>query len=228
MTNKTYISWEPRLLKNFDRSISRLKQTLTSRYGEEQANKLIKDSRVEYEILIPQIPYIGDKNPFLIFLLPTVKCLAIYKALLKQGSNVEEAGKIIYVMSESEFKAIPKLVRRLISYIWFSPWFIWRLKRRAKKSQEREYPDSFVMHFIEGDKQNFDYGIDYTECANCKFLSAQNALELAPYICATDKVASELLGWGLQRTTTLAYGKNKCDFRFKKGGITSIESPSSI
>jgi len=84
------------------------------------------------------------------------------------------------------------------------------------------------MTFVEGEGQKFDYGIDYNECANVKFLRAQNALELAPYICATDKVASEILGWGLNRTMTLADGYKKCDFRFKKGGKTFVKGPKSL
>lgn len=128
-------------------------------------------------------------------------------------------------MSEAELKAIPGLVRRVLGYVWFSPWFLRRLKKRAIKSQEREYPDSFVMSYVEGDGQKFDYGIDYTECANVKFLKEQGAMELAPYICATDKVASEMLGWGLNRTMTLADGCRKCDFRFKKNGKTFLQAP---
>ena len=37
-----------------------------------------------------------------------------------------------------------------------------------------------------GDGQSFDYGVDYFECAGCKLLKAENAFELAPYICAVD------------------------------------------
>ena len=55
------------------------------------------------------------------------------------------------------------------------------------------------------------------ECSSCKLLKAQDAMELAPFVCAIDKVTSELLGWGLTRTMTLAEGFEKCDFRFKKG-----------
>lgn len=84
-------------------------------------------------------------------------------------------------------------------------------------------PQIPYMHFIEGDGKNFDYGIDYTECANVKFIRAQGAMELAPYTGATDKVVSEKLGWGLKRTMTLADGKAKCDFRFKQGGKPSIQ-----
>ena len=64
--------------------------------------------------------------------------------------------------------------------------------------------------------------------ANVKFLRAQGAMKLAPYVCAVDKIASEMLGWGLTRTMTLAEGCEKCDFRFKKGGRTSVPLPESL
>ena len=223
MTDTSHFRRKPRLLKGFDRSLARIKRVLSSRYGEEQANTLIGESRGEYEALIPQIPHIGEKSPFLIFLLPTVRCLAVYRALQRRGGTVEEAGELIYEMSEAEFQAIPGLARRAIGHLWFSSWFLRRLRKRARTSQERQYPDSFVVHYVEGYGQDFDYGIDYVECANVKFLRAQGALELAPYICATDKAASEMLGWGLHRTMTLAGGSAKCDFRFTKGGTTSVQ-----
>ena len=53
-------------------------------------------------------------------------------------------------------------------------------------------------------------------------------MELAPYICAMDKVTSELLGWGLTRTMTLAEGCEKCDFRFKKGGQTRVATRPKV
>lgn len=195
---------------------------LTSRYGKDTTRMLIGDAGKEYEALIPQIPYIGEHSPFLIFLLPTVRCLALYRALQKQGRNVDEAGRLIYEMSEVELRAIPSIIRRLIGHLWFSRWFKHRARKRALSSQAREYPANFVMQYVEGDGRVFDYGINYLECANVKFLKAQGAEELTPYICATDRLSSEWLGWGLHRTTTLAEGAERCDFRFKKGGDTSI------
>lgn len=81
-----------------------------------------------------------------------------------------------------------------------------------------------MFTFIKGDKRTFDYGLDYLECAGCTFLTQQGAPELAPLLCGLDKASSEILGWGLTRTMTLAKGYKKCDFRFKKGGKTNIES----
>ena len=131
---------------------------------------------------------------------------------------------MIYEMNEAVWKAIPRLIRHMIGYLLFSRWFLGLTKKLATESQKRKYPESFVMTYVKGNGQDFDYGVDYTECAICKFLSAQNALELIPYMCATDKIASELLGWGMSRTMTLAKGDEKCDFRFKKGGKTIILS----
>lgn len=222
MTDDGYAARKSRLLRDFDRSIARIERSLAARFGDGQARTLISESRREYETLIPQIPYIGDKNPFLTFLLPTSRYLAIYRVLQRRGRTVEEAARLIEEMSIAQLKAIPAPIRRVIGHLWFSRWFRARLKKRATESQARRYPGGYVMLFVEGDGQDFDYGVDYIECGSCKFLSAQNASELAPYVCAVDKPASELLGWGLRRTMTLAEGREKCDFRFKKGGTTDV------
>jgi hypothetical protein len=228
MKEDNYISNKKRLLKSLTKTMIRGKQVLISRFGKEQADLIMKECHCEYEAIIPQIPFIGHKSPFLIFLLPTSCYLAIYRVLRRLGISVEEAGKIIYQMNEMEWKVIPFLVRRIIGYVWFSPWFLRRLRKRAKESQERKYPGGYVLNFIEGDGKTFDYGFDYTECAGCKFLNQQGAPELAPFLCAFDKAAGETLGWGLTRTTTIADGYEKCDFRFKKGGRTNIVIPLSL
>ena len=221
-----YAPQKSRFLKDFDRMAACVRRVLISRYGEEQAKALVSESRREYEALIPQIPYIGEKSPMLIFLLPTSRWLAVYRALQKRGATVEDAGRLIYEMMEAETKAIPRPVRRLTGWLWFSPLLLRRVTKRAAESQRRQYPGGYVFTYVEGNGRDFDWGIDYAECSSCKLLKAQNAMDLAPYICAVDKVSSELLGWGLTRTMTLAEGLEKCDFRFKKGGETRVETRS--
>jgi hypothetical protein len=226
MTEASYVPQKARLLKDFDRMAARVKRVLISRYGEEQAKTLITESRREYEAFIPQIPFIGEKSTMLIFLLPTTRWLAVYRASQKRGTTVEDAGRLIYEMCEAEAKAIPGPVRRLMGYLWFSSLFLRRVKKRAAESHRRQHPGAYVYDYIEGNGCDFDWGIDYLECSSCKLLKAQGAMELAPYVCAVDKVSSELLGWGLTRTMTLAEGFEKCDFRFKKGGETRVETRS--
>jgi hypothetical protein len=228
MSHETYVSQQSRLLRAFDRSVSRVKQALVARYGENKAHALLRESRLEYADLIPQIPYIGDRNPLLVFLLPATRYLAIYRTFQVHGRTVEEAGRLAYEIGQAEFEAIPGWVRRVIGALWFSRWFTGRLQRRAASSGEHKYPGGYVLTYIEGDGQEFDYGVDYIECASCKYLTEQGAPELAPYVCAVDKVASEMLGWGLCRTMTLAEGGERCDFRFKKGGKTRVPIPESL
>jgi hypothetical protein len=224
MPHQDYVWRKPRLLKDFDRSVGRVEGLLAARFVEGQARALREDAHAEYEALVPQIPYIGDKSPFLVFLLPTSR-LAVYRALRRHGRTVEDAGQVVNEMGEAELRAIPRPARRLIGYLWFSSWFTSRLRRRAAESQRRTYPGDYVFTFVQGNGQGFDFGIDYEECASCKFLDAQDAGELAPYVCAVDKAASETLGWGLFRTMTLAEGGGRCDFRFKRGGKTDVRTP---
>lgn len=40
-----------------------------SRYGEGRTNAMITETRQEYEALIPQLPYIGGKQPFTQFII---------------------------------------------------------------------------------------------------------------------------------------------------------------
>ena len=225
MIHENYLFRKKRLLKDFEKSLSRVKLSLFTWLGEEQAWRLIRESRQEYEILIPRIPFIGSKNPLLVFLLPTTRYLAVYRALQRQGLTIEDARNLLLEIGTEEIRAIPLIARRFITYLWFSQWFVNRIKKGAINSQKREYSGNYVLIFVEGDGQEFDYGVDYIECASCKLLEAEDALELAPYACVVDKTASELMGWGLKRTMTLAEGSHKCDFRFKKGGGTYVVLP---
>ena len=103
---------------------------------------------------------------------------------------------MIFTLGSEDLKAIPEFGRKIIRKIWFSSMLKNRLIKRADDSHSRKYPGDFVLNYIEGDGQSFDYGVDYIECASCKFLEAEGASVIAPYICAVDKTASEQMGWG--------------------------------
>ena len=103
-----------------------------------------------------------------------------------------------------------------------------RLEKRAVESQQRRYPGDNVYLFVPGDGQTFDFGVDYIKCASCKFLERQGAFELARYSCPADILYSRALGWGLRRTTTLAEGAERCDFRFRKGAETQVAVPEPL
>jgi hypothetical protein len=167
MKQDNYLSRKDQLLRGFDKSLNRVRVLLNSWLGEEQAESLIRDSRQEYEVLIPRIPFIGRKNPLLVFFLPTTRYLAIYRSFTKQGLTIEDAGYLAFEIGTEELKSIPSIGRHFISYLWFSPWFLKRIKKRAMDTQHRMYPGNYVMTFVEGNGREFDYGVDYLECASC-------------------------------------------------------------
>jgi len=228
MSHENYLHRRKQFVRSFDRLLARVRPSLFSWLGEEQAKRFMREARQEYEALIPRIPYIGESSLALGYFLPVTRYLAVYRSLQKQGRTVEETGRLIYHMGKEEALAILPLGRRIMEVLWFSRWFRRLAKIRAIKSQRRMYPAHFVMNYVEGDGREFDYGIDYIECANCKFLQAENAFEIAPYVCATDKPISELMGWGLTRPKTIADGFPICGFRFKKGGATNVPVPNSL
>lgn len=228
MTQDNYLSRKNQLMRTFDKLLARVKPRVISWLGEEQASRFMRESRQEYEALIPRIPFIGNNNLALSFFFPVSRYLAVYRGLQRQGRTVEDAGWLIYMIATEETRAIPYIARRVLGYLWFSPIFTNRIKKREIMSQQRRYPEDWVLNYVQGDGQELDYGVDYFECANCKLLRAENAFELAPYVCATDQPISELAGWGLTRTMTLAEGFSKCDFRFKQGGETRVVIPQSL
>ena len=228
MSHENYLHRKNQIMKAFDKLLARVQSSVFEWLGEGQAKEFMQEARQEYEALIPRFPYIGESSLALGVFLPTTRYVAVYRALQKQGRTVEEAGRLVYRMGAEEALAIPPLGRRIIESLWFSRWFRKLAKKRAIKSQQRVYPGGFVETYVEGDGQEFDYGIDYIECANCKFLQAENAFEIAPYVCATDKPTSELMGWGLSRPQTIADGFPICSFRFKKGGATNVPVPQPL
>ena len=44
------------------------------------------------------------------------------------------------------------------------------------------------------------------------------AMDLVPYMCASDDVVSDAGGWGLWRKGSIALGGYQCDFVFEKNG----------
>ena len=81
----------------------------------------------------------------------------------------------------------------------------------------------WVLTFVEGDGNTFDFGVDYIECGLCKYTHAQGADELTQYLCLGDFPASRVYDTGLVRTMTLACGGPRCDFRFKRGRPIEME-----
>jgi len=212
-----------KLLKDFDGVFKRSKPFLVSRFGE-STPRFVEETRREYENIIPFIPYLGGMEPFTRYVISAALYTALYRVLQNHGKSLEEAGQFIYDLTEAFLNSYPKLFLRFLTGDIFSKKLTEKAKKGAEATQRLVYPENYVFSYVEGDGVEFDYGIEYTECAVCKFMKAVGAPELTPYICNVDIISSDKYGWGLKRTMTIAEGHPTCDFRFKKGGKTDITS----
>lgn len=212
---------ETKFLKDFDNLVKRVKKSIVSKIGE-KAEILLHESRNEYKKIIPQIPSAENREPFTRFLISTGQYLAVYRVLRRHGFAAKDAGELIYYITDKLIASYPKFLTRFLSPDIFSQKYIEKVRRGAKESQ-RNPIGGYVFTFING-TPDFYYGVDYTKCGVHRFLTEMGAPELTPYICATDILSSERLGWGLQRTMTIAEGDKICDFRFRKDMLTEVSS----
>lgn len=85
----------------------------------------------------------------------------------------------------------------------------------AKESKKRTYENDWVVDILPGGAV-FDLGYDYLECGICKLCRDESCPELARYLCRMDFLLAELMGMELARTTTIAEGGERCDFRYRR------------
>lgn len=198
------------------------KKVLTDRFGKIQTDELMKDIQTEYANLAPSVPYIGGKqNMFTEWLDYGVYFLSVYRVLKHAGYSINQVGKTIYRTYET-MADYPKWFLNVVGRLKYGKSYVSHLSRACDESQKRQYPWDWVCTFIAGDGQQFDYGLDITECGICKLYAAHNAMELAPYMCLSDFVVSKAFDRGLVRYHTIAEGDDLCDFRYKAGRETFV------
>lgn len=213
-----------RLVRGFDRFMPQ--SLLVARYGEETAAVMRQEMREEYRRLIPGVPHIGrDGTPDRRFLHLAASALAVYRVVLRHGGDLEDAGRLLYEGRRAFWQRLPAMLRPVLRWYIFSGLRRRNLERAARNSQARKYPADSVFAMVSGDGQPFDYGRDYTECGAVKYLHTQGADELTPYLCEWDYIGMEALGIQFQRTQTLAFGCERCDFRMTKSGTTYAPWP---
>lgn len=206
------------LLMEFESFNKGIEKIVGEKFGPEFAKSASREIKREYDWLLDDMPYIGGAdNPLTLTVTSTTRDLAVYLVLKRMGKNLADIGEICYQYADDFFKNHSDKIVSMED-----PRITGFLKYLAKESEKRQYPGDFVFEFVEGD--DFDLGLDFKECAICKFFHSKGADEFVPYMCATDIPESKYGGLGLQRTGNLAEGAKKCDFRYKNGAKTKISS----
>ena len=220
-----YMTHKKKMMKFFKIITKKSTKTINTKFNDKLDAPIMDDIEMEYEKLLPHIPYIGRIEPWTKQLLLTTIFLAVYKKLSTLGNSAEEAWEVCNTIMKVQLNSIPRLVRKIIKRSVFSKKQMRTYKRQSLISQDRFYPQGDVFDFIEGDNKSYDYGIDIIECAKVKFLKEQQAMEFMPYVCLIDKLWAEIFEYSLIRKGTIADGCDICDFRLRKDGPVKVESP---
>ena len=147
--------------------------------------------------------------------------LALIQVLENKNLSYEEIKKICleityaYVSPKNPFQRwLKKLPVKLIGLRVVKPL----LKLFHEKINTRGNAEGFRAEIITDKEETYGlgYGINILECGICKLFHKHNAGKYSTILCEVDKLTSSLAGLELIRKSTIAYGAETCDFRFKK------------
>jgi hypothetical protein len=217
-----YLGRKTEFLNQARSSMSSVLSALSEREGGGFASAVVDQSLARYEILLPNLPYIGgDQNELTGNLCQGALGMAFYQVMKSRGRSAEESGGVLYRAAEQWARAMP--LAGLNSQSAGSAGAQQARARSAERSRRRKYPADWVFTYLPGEGQSFDWGVDYSECGLCKLYAANGAEEFIRYMCLLDYPLSRVMDTGLRRTTTLALGGDRCDFRYTLGGEIRME-----
>lgn len=214
-----YSSRTAKHLRGFDRFSTHLRRSLSPRYGPEFADEVIRDTRGEFERIIPELPYIGGRrNYFTPVIVANGWLVALYRVMKGRGKTVEDVIAVACEVTDRFFRSFPGRLLSLGGRAATSGLVKNILRKQAALSQKRRFPEDFVYE-VRTDGED-DLALEFSECAVNKFYKAQNAEELGPYCNFFDVAYSRLMGMGLDAGETIGQGCEKCRLRYKRGRET--------
>lgn len=172
---------------------------------EDYKKKVIK----EYKAIVNRTPSVGKMkdNMFVITMYAGALFIVLYK--------------------EAKEYLTPDLIQKLIKEVTYSPLMVKakqgksaftrkEIETRAKQSKWsrdhiNEYPMNWYYYFdnVEGKEEYF---ITHKECGICKLTKQEGVMEITKYLCMMDYYTFDMQGAVLDRTKTLAYGDDECNF----------------
>ncbi|MEJ1240484.1 L-2-amino-thiazoline-4-carboxylic acid hydrolase [Chryseolinea sp. T2] len=92
------------------------------------------------------------------------------------------------------------------------------IKSLAVRLGKNDNREGFIATIITAKKETYGlgYGVDIIECGVCKLFNKHAFGKYTSILCEVDKLTSEFAGLELIRTSTIANGAAKCDFRYRK------------
>lgn len=224
MVDNYYIKRKGKLMITFEKQFGILSKLLMKKFDEAKINEMLNQMKAEYEKLIPELPYIGGaKNAMTILLIGGISDLAIFRILEKEGFTLREIGQLHYELSDERNKRrainLEKIGKEPSQYP-FEPQYIDAVKPMSEQSQKRNYPDDWIMDFVEGDSKSYEWGFNFDQCGIYNVYKRLGAEKYVPFICLSDFSEANILGFGFSRTQTIGNGAPLCNHRYIKNSKT--------
>ncbi|MBW1785357.1 MAG: L-2-amino-thiazoline-4-carboxylic acid hydrolase [Deltaproteobacteria bacterium] len=218
MSENYYLKNQERFVREFNHDYRDAQNMLEALTDLQQAADIRRQAVEEFIKLLPDMPYIGgDRNPMTRWIVVAAHYIAFYRPMKAAGLSAEQCGRMMYDLYVQKLSEKSDEQWQKEGTYQTGPEYIDLMKRWAESSKNYKHLPGWVVRYVEGDGEEFDYGIDYHQCGCLLYFQSQGVEELAPYLCLGDFPEHKRLGTGLVRTRTLAMGDGVCNFRFKKG-----------
>ncbi len=184
--------------------------TAFSHITQNQASSAVKKKTLtEYHQILNNAKDIGKRNQLL-------SCYAIAAWFIAMNRSDGLSPQENYEIMQKGFRH-SRLFRLVMGDAdqYLDPKRIEKRKQWAQSTHLRTYENDWVVNLLPGNGE-YDLGFDYLECGICKLCRDEGCPELAKYLCKLDYLFADVMGMRLERTTTLAEGGSKCDFRFSR------------
>lgn len=163
----------------------------------------------EYEHILSKSQDIGEKNPLL-----SAYALGAWFIAMNRKNNLSPEKNCKILMEGLRTSRLFHMIMGDADH-YLAPKRIEKQKKWALTTHKCIYKNDWVVDVLPGNGA-YDLGYDYLECGICKLCRDEGCPELAKYLCKLDFMFAEIMGLSLVRTTTLADGGEKCDFRFSR------------
>ena len=222
-----YMKNKPKLMKRYGYSLQIAKDLLMEKFDESKSEEVINQMRKQFEDLLTKMPDVGGKKNFLIStLIDKVSLLAMFFILENEGYTYREIGEFCSNFIEKQTKEYMERAEKKgidVLDLYFNDVFLNSAETHCNDTLKRKYPDNWVMEYVDGTNEDFDYGLNVSECAVHKAYKHLGGEKYSPFGCLIDYDQAHVIGFGLTRTKSLANGAAGCDHRYTRQG----KSPKS-
>lgn len=210
----------PLIVQQLEDSLTLAAAHFAERLPQHPLERLRAPIRQELDALMHDLPYVGgDQGRMTPFFEQGAGALALGRVLRSLQTPEPVVQALMRETFLARLKHLPLAERERLGRQFLSEENQAFLRAQARRSHDRENEGDFVYEFVEPapgtDAEGYAFGIDYRECGFCKLCKATGDEDLLPHLCAVDKEFYAVRGIELHRSTTLAGGARRCDFRFR-------------